>query len=184
MNNLAMETPTKKTLLVDGYNVLRSSGYYSHLTETMPDHTHDVHNAGRQALISDVATYAGRDFEATIVFDGAGNPESTGVVHSIAGIDVIFSPAGVSADSVIEELAHKAIMKGAEVLVVTSDAAMQWTILRNKVTRMSALGFTEEMHGVYREALESAEKQANKRTLGERLDDKTRQALESLARGE
>jgi len=173
-----------KTLLVDGYNVLRSSGLYTHLTETTPDHTHDTFNIARQTLVSDVATFAGRDYETTVVFDGAGNPGSTGVPRNIAGINVIFSPAGVSADSVIEELAHKAVEQGREVLVVTSDAATQWTIFRGKVTRMSASGFSDEMHRIHREVVEAAESQANKRTLSDRLDNRTREALERIARGE
>ena len=173
-----------KPLLVDGYNVLRSSGHYAHLTEAAPDHTHDAFNAARQALISDVATFAGRDFEATLVFDGGGNPGSAGEPYSVAGITVVFSPAGVSADSVIEELAHKAVERGREVLVVTSDAATQWTILRGKITRMSSTDFSYEMHSIRQELVEAAEKQTGKRTLGDRLDSKTRQALERLVRGE
>jgi len=172
-----------KTLLVDGYNVLRSSGYYAHLTETAPDHTHDAFNAARQALISDVATFAGRDYEATLVFDGGGNPGSSGEPRSVAGITVVFSPAGVSADSVIEELAHKAALRGREVLVVTSDAATQWTVFGGKITRMSAADFSFEMHGIKQEVVEAADRQAGKRTLSDRLDSEIRQALERMARG-
>ena len=172
-----------KTLLVDGYNVLRSSGQYAHLLEAMPDHTHDAFNLAREALIADVATFAGREFEATLVFDGGGNPGSVGEPMKVAGITVVFSPAGVSADSVIEELALKAVGLGREVLVVSSDASLQWTVLRGKVTRMSAVGFCEEMQGVHQEVEEAAERQMNKRTLGERLDSRTRAALERMARG-
>ena len=171
-----------KTLLVDGYNVLRSSDAYAHLTEAMPDHTHDAFNTARQALIADVATFAGHDYQATVVFDGAGNPGSTGEPSLEAGITVVFSPAGISADSIIEKLAHRAVEQGNEVVVVTSDATMQWTILRGKVTRMSAAGFASEMQGIQREVKEAAERQMNKRTLGDRLDSKTREALERLAR--
>ena len=173
-----------KTLLVDGYNVLRSSSFYAHLTEATPDHTHDDFNAARHVLISDVATFAGRDYDATLVFDGGGNPGSIGEPQSVAGIKVIFSPAGTSADSVIEELAHKAVEQGREVLVVTSDAATQWTILRGKVTRMSANGFAEEMHGIHQGVVEGAEQKVNKRTLADRLDSRTREALERMIRGE
>ncbi len=174
---------TVKTLLVDGYNVLRSSGYYSHLTKAVPDHTDDAFNAGREALIADVATYAGREYEATIVFDGGGNPTSTGEAEKIAGINVIFSPTGVSADSVIEELASKAAAKGREVLVVTSDAATQWTVLGGNVTRMSAAGFALEMQVVEQEVMEASEKQVSKRTLGDRLSPDVRAAMERIVKG-
>jgi predicted RNA-binding protein with PIN domain len=173
-----------KVLLVDGYNVLRSSVFYSHLTEGMPDHTHDAFNLARQTLLTDVATFAGREYEATVVFDGGGNPLSTGEPRIVAGIRVIFSPAGVSADSVIEELAHAAVGQGREVLVVTSDAATQWTVLRGRVTRMSAAGFAGEIRSVRQELTEVVEQQMSKRTLAQRLDPRTRETLERLARGE
>jgi predicted RNA-binding protein with PIN domain len=172
-----------KTLLVDGYNVLRSTRAYSHLTREAPDHTHDAFNSARESLISDVATFAGREFDATIVFDGAGNPGSTGEATAVAGVQVIFSPAGVSADSVIEQLARAAVERSREVLVVTSDAATQWTVLRGKVTRMSAAGFTQEMSAVRREVAEAAEQQASKNTLAARLNPTAREALERLVRG-
>jgi predicted RNA-binding protein with PIN domain len=171
-----------RVLLVDGYNVLRSSGAYSHLTAETPDHTHDAFNRARQTLISDVATFAGRDFEATVVFDGGGNPASTGEPRIIAGVAVVFSPAGTSADSVIEGLARAAVEKGREVLVVTSDAATQWTVLGKKVTRMSAAGFVDEMTGVHQEVREVAERQGGKRTFAERIDSATREALERMVR--
>jgi predicted RNA-binding protein with PIN domain len=170
-------------LLVDGYNVLRSGGGYTHLTTETPDHTHDAFNLARQALIADVATFAGRDLEATIVFDGGGNPASTGEPRTVAGITVIFSPANTSADSVIEELARAAVERGREVLVVTSDAATQWTVLGNKVTRMSAAGFIGEMGGIRQEMGEAAEQQKGKYTLAERLDGDVREVLERMARG-
>jgi predicted RNA-binding protein with PIN domain len=173
-----------KVLLVDGYNVLRSSGYYAHLVQEAPDHTHDAFNIARQTLVTDVATFAGREYKATVVFDGAGNVHSSGEGRAVAGVEVIFSPTGVSADTVIEELARKAAEKGKEVLVVTSDAATQWTVFRDKVTRMSAAGFSQEMHGIHQEVVEAHEDQLlPKNTLGERLDSSTRAALERMARG-
>ena len=173
-----------KVLLVDGYNVLRSSDYYSHLTEWAPDHTDDPFNAARQALISDVATFAGRDYRATVVFDGGGNPLSTGEAENIAGIEVIFSPAGTSADSVIESLAHKAVEQGREVLLVTSDAATQWTALRGRLTRMSAAGSAHEMHGIAEDLHDANSRpgQGGKRILADRLDNATREKLERIAR--
>ncbi|MDR1015623.1 MAG: NYN domain-containing protein [Coriobacteriales bacterium] len=172
-----------RLLLVDGYNVLRSGSAYAHLTEGVPDHTHDAFNVARQALVTDVATFAGREYEATVVFDGGGNPHSTGEARKVAGIQVVFSSAGVSADSVIEELARAAAGQGREVLVVTSDAATQWTVLGRKVTRMSAAGFAEEMQGIRRDIEEAVCEQAGKRTLAGRLDEDVRAALERMARG-
>jgi predicted RNA-binding protein with PIN domain len=177
-------TVDMKILLVDGYNVLRGSGAYSHLIREAPDHTYDIFNVARQALINDVAVFASGEYEATVVFDGGGNPQSTGEPSKIAGVRVIFSPANTSADSVIEELARAASEQGRGVLVVTSDAATQWTVLHRKVIRMSAAGFVDEMRGIRQELVEAAGQQTHKHTLGNRLDAVTREALERMARGE
>jgi len=173
----------KKILIVDGYNVLRSGELYAHITAA--DHTHEAFNIARQTLVTDVATYAGSDYSATIVFDGASNPSSTGEVRDVAGVSVIFSPAGVDADTVIEELARKAAEAGAhEVVVVTSDAATQWTVMRSRVTRLSAAGFCQELRVVHQEVEEHNPALLSKTTLAARLDPATRERLERLARGQ
>jgi len=177
----------KRVLLVDGYNVLRSGSRYRRYQlradEQSPDHAHDPYNAAREALIGDVATFAGQDWQATLVFDGGGNPQSRGAVQQVAGLDLVFSAAGTQADTVIEELARKAAEAGSEVLVVTSDAALQWTVMGGKVSRMSAEGFCAEMAQISREVAQSvAQARLSKTTLGERLDANTRARLEQLAR--
>jgi predicted RNA-binding protein with PIN domain len=172
---------THKTLIVDGYNVLRSSSYYRPLIEVAPDHTHDAYNLARHALITDVATFAGREYAAIVVFDGAGNPSSDGEPSELAGVQVLFSPAGVSADTIIEQLARTALAQSGEVTVVTSDAVIQSTVLRERVTRMSAVGFVNELHDVHQEIDEhNPSPDADKNTLAARLDPATRAALKQL----
>ena len=68
-------------------------------------------------------------FRATVVFDGHNNPGSDGRPHTIAGVTVIFSRYGCDADSVIESLSRTAREAGDDVVVVTSDAQTQWTVL-------------------------------------------------------
>ena len=53
---------------------------------------------------------------------------------------MIFSRYGCEADSVIESLSRAAREAGERVVVVTSDAQMQWTVLGGSVARMSSLG--------------------------------------------
>jgi predicted RNA-binding protein with PIN domain len=170
----------KKQLLVDGYNVLRSGTLYAHIGGD--DHTHDAFNSARQALINDVAAFAGRNWRATVVFDGGGNPASRGEAQKVAGVEVIFSPAGTSADSVIEERARKAAEAGAEVLVVTSDAHTQWTVLGGKVTRMSAADFCFEAAIIHEGMEPTSPNPTPKTTLGERLDPQTRAKLNEKLR--
>jgi predicted RNA-binding protein with PIN domain len=168
----------KKVLLVDGYNVLRSGELYAGIRGE--DHTSEAFNAARQTLLNDVATFAGRTWDATIVYDGGNNPASDGAVREAAGVHVIFSAAGFEADTVIEDLARRGAAAGAEVLVVTSDANTQWTVLGNNVTRMSAAGFSAEMRHMRHEVAEFNPTSYAKTTLAERLDPATRAALQRL----
>ena len=171
-----------KVLIVDGFNVLRSGERYAHLIGD--EHALDALNTAREALLNDVATYAKGTYKATVVYDGAGNPESSGEARTVAGVDVIFSPASVSADSVIEDLARQAVNRDEDVLVVTSDAQTQWTVMRDKVTRMSAAGFCSEMDIIQADIARQNDTTLVKTTLGERLDVDIRKTLERWARGQ
>ena len=101
-----MAKQRKKLLIVDGYNVLRSGSRYRNAPDE--DYTDDTFNAAREMLINDVVNYAGRDWKAVIVFDGAKNAFSNGEAEKVGGVRIVFSPAGQSADKVIEKLAHDA----------------------------------------------------------------------------
>ena len=85
-----------KLLIVDGCNVLRSGSRYRRAPDE--DYTDDTFNAAREKLINDVVNYAGRDYKAVIVFDGAKNEFSNGEAEKIGGVRIVFSPAGQSAD--------------------------------------------------------------------------------------
>ena len=96
-----MAKQRKKILLVDGYNVLRSGSRYQEAF-AHPDYTDDAFNTARERLINDVINFAGREYKAVIVFDGGDNQFSTGEVETIGGVRIMFSPAGQSADKVID----------------------------------------------------------------------------------
>lgn len=145
----------KKMLIVDGYNVLRSGSRYVHMRNA-DDYTHDRYNQVREALISDVAAFAGSEYRAVIVFDAADNEESAGKTENIGGVRVMFSPFGSSADKVIEKLAHDARMRNIETLVVTSDATIQDTVFGGGVDRMSANGFSREMDDLHEDDVRDA----------------------------
>ena len=130
-------------LLVDGYNVIRRP----RPTESSPS---DDLEAAREALVSDVAAYAQGEWDATVVFDGGGNPHSDGQPHEFAGVTVIFSRYGVDADTVIEALARAARERGEHVVVVTTDAQTQWAVLGGEVVRMSSAEFAGELQGATR----------------------------------
>jgi predicted RNA-binding protein with PIN domain len=146
------------------------------------DFSHDPLNAAREALINDVAVFAHTRYKATVVFDGGGNPSSTGQRSEVAGVGVIFSAAGTCADATIEELARSAASSERNVLVVSSDATIQWTVLGPRVTRMSAMGFADEMRAIKKVAAYELEAVTVKNTLAERLDPKVREQLSNMVR--
>ena len=140
-----MAKQRKKLLIVDGYNVLRSGSRYRWQPRADEDYTDDFFNTARERLINDVVNFAGRDMGAVIVFDAGDNELSQGSRTKVGGVDVVFSPAGQSADKVIEKLAYDAGKRGVETMVVTSDAAIQDTVFGGGIDRMSAEGFCQEL---------------------------------------
>ena len=174
-----MARPRKKLLIVDGYNVLRSGSRYRPIDD--PDYTDDAFNKARETLINDVVNYAGRDTRAIIVFDGGQNAFSEGGVEKVGGVQIMFSPAGQSADKVIEKLAYDAGKRGVETMVVTSDAAIQDTVFGGGVDRMSAEGFSHEMGEYYEDArLDDTPKVAPKHTVADRIPADTLAKLKAL----
>ena len=164
-----MAKKRNKLLIVDGYNVLRSGQRYVHMRRE-EDYTHETFNKVREALISDVAAFAGTEYKAIIVFDGADNPESAGKTERIGGVKVVFSPYGSSADKVIEKIAYDARENRLEVMVVTSDATIQDTVFGGGVDRMSAEGFCRELGAYYEDArLDDAPKVSRKNTVADRI---------------
>lgn len=177
-----MAKQRKKLLIVDGYNVLRSGSRYRDIAG--PDYTDDSFNTAREALINDVIGYAGREWRAIIVFDGGRNEFSTGEAETVGGVRIMFSPAGQSADKVIEKLAHDARERQVETLVVTSDATVQDTVFGGGVDRMSADGFSHEVAMLYEEArLDETPKVAEKNTVAGRIDASTLAKLKALRDG-
>ena len=172
-----------KLLIVDGYNVLRSGARYRSMREN-PDWTDDVLNKSREALLRDVISFAGRDYDAIIVYDAGYNDYSEGKVSTVGGVRIMFSPKGSSADKVIEKLAHDARERMVETLVVTSDATIQDTVFGGGVDRMSANGFSYEVGEYYDQArLDESPKVAEKRTLGDRIPADTLAKLKAMRDG-
>lgn len=170
-----------KILIVDGYNVLRSGSRYRSMRQ-QPDYTFEKYNQVREALISDVAAFAGSEYQSiTVVFDAAENAESAGKVQKVGRVKVMFSPYGSTADKVIEKLAHDAREANYEVLVVTSDATIQDTVFGGMVTRMSANGFSNEVDDLHDEAkVDGQARTKRKATVADRLDGDVVDKLKAL----
>lgn len=177
-----MRNRLDNVMIVDGYNVIRADARYSSLIDEDPQIT-DVYMRAREALIADVAAAAQRTYDATIVFDGGGNPYSDGKDYQVAGVRVMFSPHRKEADELIEKLATSAREAGREVLVVTSDAATQWTVFGDGVTRQSSRMFVDEVSTMNMHLEEDA-RVYQKATVQDRLSPEVREKLRRLARGE
>ena len=177
--------PKRPVLVVDGYNAIRTCSRYRQLVdeEILDPVLHDVYLRARTALISDVAAYAKGRFEATVVFDAFGNEDPERPELMEAGVHVVFSPAGVEADAVIERMVTQARSRGRRVTVVTSDALIQSTVFGEGVTRVSSRMFDGETKAMNRHVEEMrACPKYQRNTIADRLPPDVRHALWLMSR--
>lgn len=121
-------------IIVDGYNVLHQ------LTELANQPPSDLMGARHRLVRHIEETVHQMAPQATVVFDGreAGNDEALTSAH----LEIFFSPANLSADSVIERLVCKSA-RPEKILVVTSDRAERDTVSSAGAQTMSAREFLE-----------------------------------------
>jgi predicted RNA-binding protein with PIN domain len=103
-------------ILIDGYSLLHA---WPEVAAGCPRHSGEA----RDELVRVLTNYG--DMVATpvtVFFDGGGAPKGTPKAHSDPNMEVIYSPAGKTADDLIERVAYKLTQLG-EVLVVTNDHA-------------------------------------------------------------
>lgn len=143
----------------------------------------DEWDLARDALISDIASYAGQQFEATIVFDGKANADAQRKEEKTLGVTVLFSDYGKSADAVIERLAKQAIATGIEVEVVSSDALVQWTSLGKGVIRRSAAEFAQQLSFGYSEWERERDAHPKRTTLKDRISPEAAELLRRIRDG-
>ena len=179
----------KELLVVDGYNIIHATPKYERLVYDHSDdpYSSDVYDAARTAMIADVAAFAQGSYEAVIVFDAAGNVSDMRPNIPQAGCRIEFSPTGVSADTVVQQLCTEARESGRACSVVTSDGTIQATVMGKGVTRISARMLVEEIDQIDHE-IERVQEEAPamKMTMGDRLSPEARAKLaklRSLTRG-
>jgi hypothetical protein len=162
-------------LIVDGYNLLHADPMWVRLAK-------DDLDGARARLVERVAAYCAGAARGTVVFDGGGNPRSDGHPHHVAGVSVIFSPAGSSADTIIESLAVRSRERGEEVTVVTSDAQTQWAVLGAGVLRMSSAEFLRALDAEHADREGRGSTSSLRTQLADRIDPAVREALARWAR--
>jgi len=139
-------------------------------------------DTARAALINHVASYAKPGFNATVVFDGTRNPNPDRDPVTLAGVTVLFSPYGATADALIERLVRQAREHGQEVEVVTSDMLVQWTAIGEGVIRRSAAEFADVLQHGYSEWERERDAPAARVLLEDRLSPEGRSLLEQIRR--
>ena len=170
-------------LVVDGYNVIYGTPRYQRLIDegSGKRRDHDPFDRAREALVGDVAAFAQGRYEPVIVFDAAGNLNPEHPELRRAGVRMIFSPTGVSADTVIEKLVTECRQKMREVTVVTSDNTIRATVGGIPVTYISSSLLAHEIEVLDVErVVEASERSYSKLTVKDRLDPKTLAKLNAL----
>ena len=163
-------------LIVDGYNVLHAHPRYEILADRDLD-------SARAKLVEDVASFAVGRFRATVVFDAAANAASTGEPHHVANVAVVFSPAGMDADSVIESLAYRARERGESAVVVTSDGETQRLVAALGSARMSSPEFIAELDASAEDLTAHSSAGSTRGRVEERIPSDVREKLFRWARG-
>ncbi|WP_293673084.1 NYN domain-containing protein [uncultured Parolsenella sp.] len=170
-------------LVVDGYNVIFGTPRYKSLMDEPGerDLDHDPFERARELLVADVAAFAQGRYEPVIVFDAAGNVNPEHPELRRAGVRMIFSPTGVTADTVIERLVGECRRQMREVTVVTSDNTIRATVGGIPVTRISSAMLAHEIDVLDSEReVDIAERRHGKLTVEDRLDAKTLAKLNAL----
>ncbi len=172
-------------LVVDGYNVIHQTPRYEELVDahTAPENLDtDPFVRARAALVSDVAAFAHGSYEAVIVYDGAGNLNPEHPALTSAGVRLLFSDAGQSADELIERLVTEARQAGRAVALVTSDGAIRSTVGfgPGEVTRISSALLVHEIEVVASEVARSSQRGRVRLTLEDRIDPVQREKLWQL----
>lgn len=168
-----------KQLIIDGYNVVcLAEPYKSKFDQGDYDTACD-------ALVADSASFAAQQsYRVTVVFDGTNNPSSTGEPRNVAGVSVIYSAYGHTADSVIEKLASEAAARGESVEVISNDAQIQQAVMKGAVVRRSVHEFITDLHGGHEDFVEINERPRTKMTLDKRISPEAAELLRRIRDGE
>ncbi|MBF4509748.1 MAG: NYN domain-containing protein [Aeromicrobium sp.] len=167
----------RRRLIVDGYNVLHARPEYAALA------AEDLDSA-RARLVADLAGIAQDGPRVVVVFDGGDNPASDGQPHQVGRLTVVFSPAGSTADAVVESLAARSRSRGEEAVVVTSDNATREAVRAGSISVLSAGNFLEDLASAAAEWSMARRSGATRVPMGRRIDPTVQERLARWARGD
>lgn len=123
-------------LIIDGYNLIRQVGELARYEKVSLE-------AARNHLIGLLSQYKKfKHHKITVVFDGILNLSEFASSYKQAGIEVAFSPQGVSADQIIKELSQRE--KG-KAIVVSSDSDICFFVQKTGGTVMRSREFYDKL---------------------------------------
>ena len=169
----------KRVLAVDGYNIIHAWKDLNNWKETAG------YDAARDALIARLQDYAGyAGCHVILVFDAHHGAHKKSVTEHNAGIDIVFTGSGETADHYIERIADELQGKDCELYVATSDSLEQSIVLGRGGVRLTPRELAEDMeqerrlHGLGRN---QSARTANR--LEDRLSAEILERLERMRRG-
>jgi predicted RNA-binding protein with PIN domain len=168
-------------LIVDGYNIIFAWPELAALKDTKLEDARDL-------LISVLGDYAAMTRQqVTVVFDSHRRPDAEASEQMVGGVRVLYSGRQTSADHVIERILFES-RAADEVTVATSDALQRDLALGRHVKTVSALTLKAQVDAVLQQRnRQIGDRRAQSdiaRRLEDRLDQKTRERLERIRRGE
>ena len=128
---------------IDGYNVIYKSA------QLRPAAQRDIEEA-RDALVEKTAAFcAATGRRVTIVFDGRAKhlPEPCPRGSAVPGLDILYSPAALSADAVIERLIYRSENR-LDTVVVSNDRGLRDLCRGMGALTMDAANFLRETRDV------------------------------------
>ncbi|MDB6053693.1 MAG: hypothetical protein JWN25_1216 [Verrucomicrobiales bacterium] len=142
-------------ILVDGYSLLHE---WTEIARGLPRFSAQA----REELVQKMTLYQDAvNIPITIVFDGAGAYTTLAHAEIKTDVEILYSRTGLTADAIIERVAHRMKPYG-EVLAVTDDHAERDTVVSLGGISTSCLGFIQEVENTLAD-LGQTMKQINER---------------------
>ena len=134
-------------LVIDGYNVIRQSPVFKKAEQ-------EGLEVGRETLIKYLEAYRKlKKHKITVVFDGENAAHLSIQKERIAGISVIYSPYGQTADEIIKRM----VMKNSNLVVVTSDREIIDFVQRHRATSIPTTEFIPRLEMAFYSEIKGVE---------------------------
>lgn len=148
---------SERWVLVDGYSVVHA------WPQLLKARTLEKRRGALVTVLAQYADQTGR--RVTVVFDGYAAKHKPADVLMPAGVEVVFSERGKTADEVIERIVAQATGRS-QILVVTSDNVERQIVETLGAYSLSAEAFAVEVEAALRELAHTVRQHSRPRRLG------------------